>query len=428
MIRLIMKNLWSRRRRNGWLLAELILVCIVTWIVTDPIIVLTHDRNLPEGFRPDHLFVLNLRNYPSDSDQYRKEENDTLARKSNFERLLMKLKSYEGVESATYILDGMMPYGKASSTTSMPFDTVWINAFQISFVSRSDYFRTMGIEGAEGMTGESLDQCDFADGEMVVSADILSQLPDKKPLYNRQIMNYDSTATHRVAGVMNPIRLRSHIQAMPLILHAEVALSYYYYNRPQIAFRIRDNISEEAFLHRFRPWMNKELVAGNFYAQGVTSYLNIKKDNEFSSGVTNEYRINIALGLFFLVNLCLGVAGTFWMQTRTRREEVGIILSFGGSPGGITRMLLAEGWVLTTLATFIGCAVYLQYTLKNGLYSTLWDGFGVAQEYWVNHFGLHFLIVSLIVYLILMLVVSLGIWIPAYRISHIHPVEALREE
>ena len=29
MIRLIMKNLWARRRKNGWLLAELILVSIV---------------------------------------------------------------------------------------------------------------------------------------------------------------------------------------------------------------------------------------------------------------------------------------------------------------------------------------------------------------------------------------------------------------
>lgn len=28
MIRLIMKNLWARRRKNGWLLAELILVSI----------------------------------------------------------------------------------------------------------------------------------------------------------------------------------------------------------------------------------------------------------------------------------------------------------------------------------------------------------------------------------------------------------------
>ena len=58
MIRLIMKNLWARRRKNGWLLAELILVSIVTWVIVDPLVVLTHDRNLPEGYRPDHLFLL----------------------------------------------------------------------------------------------------------------------------------------------------------------------------------------------------------------------------------------------------------------------------------------------------------------------------------------------------------------------------------
>ena len=52
MIRLIMKNLWARRRKNGWLLAELILVSIVTWVIVDPLVVLTHDRNLPEGYLP----------------------------------------------------------------------------------------------------------------------------------------------------------------------------------------------------------------------------------------------------------------------------------------------------------------------------------------------------------------------------------------
>lgn len=44
MLKLILKNLWARRRRNVWLLAELILVSIVTWIILDPVIVTTYDR------------------------------------------------------------------------------------------------------------------------------------------------------------------------------------------------------------------------------------------------------------------------------------------------------------------------------------------------------------------------------------------------
>ena len=124
MIRLIMKNLWARRRKNGWLLAELILVSIVTWVIVDPLVVLTHDRNLPEGYRPDHLFLLQLASYPAGSEQFRAEENDTLARKANFERLLNKLKHYEGVKYTTFILNEQYPSALSIATAtrcSIPF-------------------------------------------------------------------------------------------------------------------------------------------------------------------------------------------------------------------------------------------------------------------------------------------------------------------
>ena len=44
MLHLIGKNLWARRYRNGWLLAELIIVSMVIWVLTDPIVVPTLDR------------------------------------------------------------------------------------------------------------------------------------------------------------------------------------------------------------------------------------------------------------------------------------------------------------------------------------------------------------------------------------------------
>ena len=55
MWKLILKNLWARRRRNGWLLAELILVSIISWVILDPVIVVTHDRNIPLGYDADRL-------------------------------------------------------------------------------------------------------------------------------------------------------------------------------------------------------------------------------------------------------------------------------------------------------------------------------------------------------------------------------------
>ena len=79
------------------------------------------------------------------------------------------------------------------------------------------------------------------------------------------------------------------------------------------------------------------------------------------STVNYTYRVNLLMGGFFLISLCLGVSGTFWMQTRNRREEVGIMKSFGARSVYIIRMLLGEGIVLSTLATLTGCLIYLQY-------------------------------------------------------------------
>ena len=52
MWKLILKNLWSRRKRNGWLMAELVLVSVVTFVIIDPIVVLNHYLNQPKGYDP----------------------------------------------------------------------------------------------------------------------------------------------------------------------------------------------------------------------------------------------------------------------------------------------------------------------------------------------------------------------------------------
>ena len=55
MLKLILHTLWARRRRNGWLLAELILVTVISWAIFDPVIVSLHDRRLPLGYDAERI-------------------------------------------------------------------------------------------------------------------------------------------------------------------------------------------------------------------------------------------------------------------------------------------------------------------------------------------------------------------------------------
>ncbi len=97
----------------------------------------------------------------------------------------------------------------------------------------------------------------------------------------------------------------------------------------------------ERFLHDFRPTV-KEMRRGKSVCSQCPFYEQIITESEASNS-TPIYRRNLAMAAFFLVNLCLGVIGTFWLQTRTRREEVGVMLSFGATRSDIVRLLMGEG-------------------------------------------------------------------------------------
>lgn len=93
-----MKNLWARRRRNGWLLAELILVSIISWVILDPVIVVTHDRNIPLGYDADRLCLVSLAALQPNAPGYNAEAQDSVSLVDGYLSLVRHAGSFEGVE------------------------------------------------------------------------------------------------------------------------------------------------------------------------------------------------------------------------------------------------------------------------------------------------------------------------------------------
>ena len=180
-------------------------------------------------------------------------------------------------------------------------------------------------------------------------------------------------------------------------------------------------------------------VAHNILDGDASEYLSrgwliAQEFNPFTDAMygTTELRLldnNAVFGLFFLFCLFLGVSGTFWMQTSSRREEIGIMKSFGASSTCIVCTLIAEGVILAAVAVAIGCFLYLQYALKEGLYiPNNGEGDLLLGRYWFEHFSSHFAATSVVAFVIVAAVVCIGIYIPAHRISLVTPADALHDE
>lgn len=431
MWKLILKNLWSRRRRNGWLLAELILVAILSWAIFDPVMVVTYERHLPLGYDADRLCMVSVGMLPQEAPGYEPQAADSASLMQTYLNLVDRARQHPDVEQATPVLSFVYPGAMGNGTSSFiaEGDSVAHTALFIEFLPHTHFFETYGFQSGKGsMSAAQLSDLDNGD-YYIMTEDLLEGMFRTHIYRNQRCWKVNGTDTcyTAVKGTVKSCKYLSDKRPVPIVFmplqNPDIRSSL---DNMRIVVRLKEGVRMERFLHDFRPWMLRQLRIGNLYARELQSYDEINAAREFSDS-TVLYRRSLSIALFFLVNLCLGVIGTFWMQTRTRREEVGVMLSYGATPHRIRLLLLGEGTALTTLATFIGCFIYLQYAFSEGLNtgSSLMEA---VTPSWVDNFGLHFFFVSLMVYVILLLVVWIGIYIPARRISSISPTEALRDE
>lgn len=120
--------------------------------------------------------------------------------------------------------------------------------------------------------------------------------------------------------------------------------------------------------------------------------------------------------VFLLINILLGIIGTFWLRTQHRRAELGLRIATGSTRMQLWFRLNNEGLLLLTLAALP--AAVICYNIG---YLDLTEGYmdwGVVR----------FLITFFVPYLLMGLMILIGIWFPARQAIRIQPAEALREE
>lgn len=436
MWKVIFHNLWSRRKKIGWIFTELAIVTMILWVLIDVSTVFLYNKSLPNGYDNDRLCQVDIRTYSEDDPMYNEEYGTEEACNENIERILRKVRNYEGVENATYIFtswqylgtSGVQAYTIKSGNEAV--DSLIKPIHVMRFHLNTNYFETYGIETAEGSPSpEELSKLNFAWNDVVVTEDVVKRFFGKENAVGKKLFFIDwkkDTIWCPIKAVVKDVRHQSYRPNSALIFRPLLKPELYDYCK--LVVRVKAGVDMSDFLKGFDEFVNKELNVGNFYAQKVESLNEIIRLTEVSYVTLND--ITLILTVFFLINLSLGVVGTFWLQTRDRVEEMGVLRTFGATKWNIRIMLLGEGFVLSTLAVFVGCMLYLQIALHTELVGTslgmLYDIGTNLTDSWILHFGEHFMIVSLLCYVVITITMLIGIYIPARSISNVNPIEALR--
>ena len=406
------KNEWQT---NLWLAIELLLVSVVMWYVTDYLYTNIATYMEPRGFNADHCYLIEMAEQTDKSPDY-VPYTDNQQREADVLTMLERMKQRPDVEAAS-LSQNSFPYNGSNSTTWMKLaddtlaaDDGWIIYRRVT----PGFVRVFRYQGAKGETSEQLAEM-LERNEVLGSDNLFSKY--NKPLSDyvgrRFYMAGDSTYSLRLGAALQDVRYTDFHQA--LFSRCIVAKLDWYHPDLEFCVRVKEG-QDQNFIERLKADSEKHFRIGNIYISNIRSFADIRRN--FQQAQTNELR-NYFTGMgFLLLNIFLGLLGTFWFRTQQRRSEIALHKVSGASNRMIFTRLVSEGWLLLLLITPL--ALLIDFNLAYAELNTWRNGVTFEAD--------RFFLCAFISFVLMALMIAVGIGIPARKAMKIEPAEALHDE
>ncbi|RHL07608.1 MULTISPECIES: FtsX-like permease family protein [Bacteroides] len=413
-----LRMIWSRLRSNGWVLAELFLVFIVMWFLCDSLGCLKYTFYRPLGFNIDHVYTLTTVIGGPTNDT-------TLTNADRYLRALQKLEQEPSVEAATLCYWSLPMNGSNSYNSLAAQDTIGVNARIIN--------ATGGYINVFRMSDDP--QRPFAKtpsgwDNVMLSQAAFDRFQKRMPTFSLDtpLSKYgDSTSVVTQGGKIEAFRTyRYGSDAVCFFYRIDENLikTQFTDDWAQIVFRVKPVADGPDYRTNFIREIAPRLDVDDLFVADAVPYTEQQLQFEVMNGDTDKVNSQAIVVLFLLVNVFLGLIGTFWFRTRRRRSEIALRLAMGSTKNQVFRLLAGEGLLLLALVTLpamiicynIGIA---EFTIGRTELISTWP---------VEWNFVRFLLGSLGAWFLIALMVMVGIWFPARQAMKIQPAEALHEE
>ena len=407
------KNEW---RGNIWLAIELVLVSVVMWWISDNLYVRMATYLEPRGFNTEHCYLIEMGELTPKSPDYTKRNNEE--RTADILELAERLRHRPEIKAVSLSANSY-PYNGSNGTISVQLsgDTLEANDWVIRRQVTPDFVRVFQYQGANGETPEQLAEM-IERGEILVSDNLFSSLykhalPMTNYVGKSFHLNGDTTSSVRLGASLKVVRYGDFEEAR----HARsMVYKLDWFDKDQeLCVRVRPEHDVD-FINKIKADSESQYRVGNIFISEIRSFVDIRRNVQ--QGYYNAMRNNFTIMAFLLVNIFLGLLGTFWFRTQQRKGEIALHKAHGATNGMVFTRLLSEGWLLLLIVTPI--ALLIDFNLAHAELNAWRNGTTLEWDRLLLCGGISFALIALMI--------AIGIGIPARKAMKIDPAEALHNE
>lgn len=421
MLQKIIKQTWNERKTNLLIGLELLVVSVFLWYTVDALVLDIKKFSMPLGFDISHVYAIHLNAIPSESPDYIVPADESSTRGADFLTIMERLRMNPEVEMVGYSSHVHSHYVWSNQFATFYLDTTLVISQGYVRPTGATYFDLFQVKTADGGSPSLLREA-LERGEIVVNQNVAEEMFGSaanaigKEIYCRD-QGTAEPVPYRIGGVCENQRYNEFNQYAyayyRLISTSEVNRSNSF--EYPLFIRIKPTADNKKFPDKFRKEMTSQLKIGNIYLQDIEPLS--ERRREHLRGWIDGMRMNIAIIAFFLLNVFLGVIGTFWLKTQQKRGEIGLRMALGSSRGSIFRMLLSQGIILLTVAFLFSILFFGNFWITGVLQTQVW-----------MDTPLRLMLGAGITLALLLMMISIGIAFPAYRAMKEEPAEALHYE
>ena len=407
------KNEW---RGNFWLAVELLLVSVVIWWISDSLYVKLATYLEPRGFNTEHCYKIEMGELTPKSPDY--TERSKKERTADILELAERLRRRPEIEAVS-LSHNSHPYNSSNGTIHLQLSgdtleaTDWIIRRQVT----PDFVRVFQYQGANGETPEQLAEM-IERGDILVSDNLFSSTYNKPlPMTNyvgkRFHLNDDTTYSVRLGASLKTVRY-DDFEAGRNARSMVFKLNWFDTDK-ELCVRVRPEHDVD-FIRKIKADSESQFRVGNIFISEIRSFVDIRRN--YQQGDYNAMRNNITIMVFLLVNIFLGLLGTFWFRTLQRKSEIALHKISGATNPMVFKRLVSEGWLLLLVVTPL--ALLVDFNLAYAELNSWRNGTTLEADRLLICAGISFVLIALMI--------AIGIGIPARKAMKIHPAEALHNE